>query len=121
LVIKPIGEEDIYKEVEKAPQFKGGQSELINFIVTNIQYPEKARDKGISGTVYISYVVEKSGEITNAKVKRGIGGGCDEEALRIVNLMPNWDPGENKGKAVRVAMVLPFKFNLEESDKKSDK
>ena len=120
-VIKPVGEEVIYKEVEEAPEFKGGKKELVNFIVKNITYPEKARQTGITGTVYISYVIEKNGEVTNAKVKRGIGGGCDEEALRIINLMPPWEPGKTEGEPVRVAMTLPLKFNLDDGPKKSDK
>lgn len=119
--IKPVGEEVSYKEVEEAPEFKGGQKELVNFIVKNITYPEKARQAGITGTVYISYVIEKNGEVTNAKVKRGIGGGCDEEALRIINLMPPWEPGKTKGEPVRVAMTLPLIFNLDDGPKKSDK
>jgi TonB family protein len=72
--------------------------------------------KGVTGTVYITFIIEKDGTLTNAKVLRGIGSGCDEEALRVVNMMPKWNPGEQKGKPVAVQFNLPIKFKLD-SDK----
>ena len=120
-VITPVGEEVIYTVVEKVPRFKGGSKEMISFIVKNITYPEKARKEGITGTVYVGCVIEKNGDVTNAKVKRGIGGGCDEEALRVISMMPPWEPGKVKGEPVRVAMGLPIKFALDDGPKKSDK
>ena len=68
---------------------------------------------GIQGTVYVSFVVKKSGTVDNAYILRGIGGGCDEEALKVVKSMPDWIPGEQKGKPVNVQMALPIKFKLE--------
>lgn len=103
----------IYKVVYKNPQFEGGQKGTQLFLVKNIKYPEEARKKGVTGTVYVSFVVEKDGSVTNAEIIRGIGSGCDEEVLRVMKLMPKWVPGEDEdGNKVRVAFALPVKFNL---------
>ncbi len=102
-----------YDKVEVKPEYPGGMKALGQFFSENIKYPEAAKKKGISGKVYISFVIDKKGNITKAELKKGIGHGCDEEALRIVNLMPNWAPGKNKGKAVKVSMVLPVEFKLD--------
>ena len=120
-VIKTKDEEMIYVEVEKPPQYKGGQKALVQFLVDNIKYPEKARDEGISGTVYVDYIITETGKVTNVKVKRGIGGGCDEEAVRVISIMPDWQPGYAHGKAVKVAMTLPISFRLDESKEKEKK
>ena len=121
VVIKPIGEEDVYTVAENVPKFKDGSKEMTSFIVKNISYPELARKEGITGTVYVGCIIEKDGSVTNAKVKRGIGGGCDEEALRVISMMPPWEPGTAKGEPVRVAMNIPIKFALDDGPKKSDK
>jgi len=105
--------EKVYAEVDKAPQFKGGQDGLIKFMIANFKYPEEARTKGISGSVTIQFVVDKNGVVTKAKVLKGIGGGCDEEALRVIRAMPKWIPGEQDGKTVNVEMKIPIKFNLD--------
>ncbi len=108
------GTEEIMVQ-EKMPVFPGGEDKLIKYIQKNVNYPKQARYKGIQGTVYTSFVVEKDGHITDVKVLRGIGGGCDEEALRVVSSLPNWTPGENfESKLVRVHFNLPIKFTLPE-------
>jgi protein TonB len=94
------------------PEFKGGAGAMTKYLVESIKYPKTAREKGINGTVYVTYVVEKDGAVSNVKILRGIGGGCDEEAIRVVREMPNWIPGKNKGKPVRVQFNLPIKFAL---------
>jgi len=71
-----------------------------------------ARESGIQGTVYVTFVVERNGNVTDVKILRGIGGGCDEEALRVVQNMPKWEPGKQRGKPVRVQFNMPIKFTL---------
>ena len=78
----------------------------------NIKYPEAAKKQGIQGTVYVSFVVEKDGTVSNVKLLKGIGGGCDEESIRIVKGMPKWKPGIQNGKTVRVLFNMPIYFKL---------
>jgi periplasmic protein TonB len=101
-----------YTQVKVMPQFPGGEDARMQYMVKAIKYPTAAKETGIQGTVNISFIVEKNGTITNTKVVKGIGSGCDEEALRVVKEMPKWKPGKHKGKAVRVQMVMPIKFAL---------
>jgi protein TonB len=104
--------EEIFSVVEAAPTFVGGDEARIKFISKNLKYPSAAIDQNIQGTVYVSFVVETDGSITNVTLKRDIGGGCGEEAMRVVKLMPKWNPGKQKGKFVRVQFILPIKFIL---------
>lgn len=97
--------------VEEMPQFPGGEAKLFMFL-SNVKYPSVARENGISGRVYITFVIDKNGIIREPKVLRGIGGGCDEEALRVVKAMPAWIPGKQNGIAVNVQYNLPINFNL---------
>jgi len=92
--------------------FPGGEEALITFIKKETKYPDSARVKAIEGTVYISFIVTKSGDIDNVKVLRGIGGGCDEEAVRVIKFMPRWKPGNIAGLPVAVKMNIPIKFSL---------
>jgi protein TonB len=85
---------------------------MMKFIAENVKYPAMAREAGISGNVFVSFVVNRNGEISNVKILRGIGGGCDEEAIRVVRLMPSWIPGKQNGKPVPVQFNLPIKFIL---------
>lgn len=98
--------------VEQNPEFTGGYEAMQKFLRDKIQYPTLAQESGIQGTVFISFVVSRTGKISNVKVLRGIGGGCDEEAVRVVNLMPNWVPGRQNGQAVPVQFQIPVKFQL---------
>jgi len=97
---------------EIAPEFPGGINALMNFIARNIRYPEMAREQMIQGRVYLSFIVEKDGSVSSIELLRGIGGGCDEEAIRVVHAMPAWQPGRQNGRAVRVAYNLPIRFSL---------
>ncbi len=99
--------------VEDEPQFPGGMEALMKYLSENIKYPEQAKKENIQGRVYVTFVVEKDGSITGAKVLRSIGGGCDEEALRVVNAMPKWEPGKLQGTPVRVQFNLPIVFKLQ--------
>ena len=98
--------------VEENPEFPGGDSERVKFLKENLTYPQEAREIGTSGTVYLEFIVERDGSISNITIKRGIGGGCDEEAIRVVRMMPKWKPGRQQGHEVRVQFMLPIKFTL---------
>ncbi|MCP4550924.1 MAG: M56 family metallopeptidase [Bacteroidetes bacterium] len=106
-------EDKIFVVVENQPEYPGGEDARIAFLGSNIKYPAAARKAGIQGVVYVTYVVEKDGSIKDARIVRGIGGGCDEEAVRVINAMPNWIPGTQRGKAVRVQFNLPIRFTLD--------
>jgi protein TonB len=108
---------DIYTVVEVMPEYPGGVNEMIKFLGENIKYPPTAKEKGISGTVYITFIVEKNGLVSNVNVLRGIGAGCDEEAIRVIKMMPKWKPGTQRGQAVRVQYNVPIKFTLDEEKK----
>ena len=98
--------------VETMPAFRGGQQKLFEFIGNNVVYPKEAIDAGIEGRVFVEFYIEKDGTVTDGKVLKGIGYGCDEEALRVIGLMPKWSPGMQRGKAVRVRYTLPINFKL---------
>ena len=104
----------IYESVEMAPEYIGGQSEMITFILKNLVYPESAKKEGATGTVYVQFVIEKDGSVTDATTMRGFHKDCDNEAVRVISIMPKWKPGEIKGEPVRVQMMLPMKFKLED-------
>lgn len=129
----------VYTVVEENPQFANGQDSMFRFLARNIQYPAEARQLQIQGTVYIGFIVEKDGSITNIKVKRNVpettinkvkilnvdgamtgtkdvkrqDHSCAKEAVRVISMMPKWKPGKSKGVPVRVAYTLPIKFKLE--------
>jgi TonB family protein len=114
--------EQVYNAVEKMPTFPGGDEARIDFMMKNLKYPEQAKKNGVQGKVFVTFIVETDGSLTNVKVMRGIGAGCDEEAVRVIKLMPKWTPGIEKGKPVKVQFVLPIKFALgEKSDADKDK
>ena len=102
----------IFDVVEEMPQFPGGPSGLFEYLSTNIQYPKEAEDTGIQGRVIVTFVVEKDGSITNAKINKTIDPSLDKEALRVVMAMPNWIPGKQNGQSVRVKYTVPVTFKL---------
>jgi len=108
-----IVEAEIFTVVESMPEFPGGTGELYKYLGKSIKYPPLAKESGIQGRVFVNFVVEPDGSISNVKVLRGIGGGCDEEAMRVVKNMPTWKPGKQRGKSVRVSYNLPIKFTLQ--------
>lgn len=105
-------EEQVFMVVESMPQFPGGENGLMKYLSENISYPKAARESGIQGRVFVSFVVEKDGKVTNIIILRGIGGGCDEEAIKVVQKMPKWIPGKQRGMPVRVQFNLPINFTL---------
>lgn len=109
-----------YDVVDEMPQFPGGPSALFEFISKNIQYPKEAEDANLQGRVIISFVVEKDGSVSNAKVVRPIDPLLDAEALRVVNSMPKWIPGKQNGEAFRVKYTIPVTFRVEGGIKGAD-
>ena len=110
-------EDTVYQIVEEMPKFPGGEKALMDYVSNNVKYPEEAKNKNIAGRVFVSFVVEKDGSIGEVKVLRGIGGGCDEEAVRVIKGMPKWKPGIQKGKPVRVSYQIPIYFKLDTPQK----
>ena len=108
-----IVEAEIFKVVEEMPEFPGGPAKMMEYIQKNMKYPMMARESDIQGRVFVNFVVEPDGSISNVTVMRGIGGGCDEEALRVVQSMPNWKPGKQRGSAVRCSFTVPIIFKLQ--------
>lgn len=105
-------EEPIFIIVESMPMFPGGEEARLKYLNENVKYPLMAKEAGIQGKVFLEFVVEKDGSVTGVKVIRGIGGGCDEEALRVVEDMPRWIPGKQRGVPVRVRFNMPIRFVL---------
>ena len=108
------GESDVYQIVEQMPEFPGGVAELFHYISKNIHYPQKAREKGIQGRVFIGFIVEKDGSISNVRNLRGVDSELDAEAIRVVKSMPKWKPGKHNGEFVRVSYQIPILFKLED-------
>ena len=106
--------------VEQMPEFPGGQIAMLDFLSKNIRYPEEAHKAGIQGRVVATFVVEKDGSISNAKVMRSIDPLLDAEALRVISSMPNWIPGKQDGKPVAVKYTIPVTFKLNSSEKKDE-
>lgn len=115
----PIGAEITESEgvvdvafVEQNPEFPGGQDAFAKHLQRNLRYPPLARENNIQGRVYVSFVVERDGSLSDIKIERGIGGGCDEEALRVLRITKGWKPGIQNGRPVRVKYTLPIIFQL---------
>ncbi|NID09015.1 energy transducer TonB [Fibrella aestuarina] len=106
-----IGE--VFTVVEQNPEFPGGEAGMKTFISTNLRYPEEARKQQIEGDVYVHYIVTKDGSIVQPKIIKGIGAGCDEEALRLVKAMPRYKPGAQSGTLVAVAYNQRIEFRLD--------
>ncbi len=103
---------EIIMYVEQHPEFPGGEEAMHRFLDANIRYPDAARENDIAGRVLVRFMVNEDGTISHAKVERGIGYRCDEEALRVIRAMPRWHPGKVNGKPVRAMYVLPITFRL---------
>ncbi len=110
--VEEVVEEEIFTIVEDMPSFPGGEEALFKYLGQNIKYPQIAKEAGITGRVFVNFVIDKEGNVTDVKVLRGIGGGCDEEAVRVVKNMPKWSAGKQRGKPVKVSYNLPIKFSL---------
>ncbi len=116
-VVEPVKvvEDKVYEtfDIQKMPSFPGGEAELQKFLRDNINYPAIARENNIQGTAALSFVVGKDGSISSVTILKEPGGGCGKEAVRVVNSMPKWTPGEANGNPVKVKFTLPVRFRLE--------
>ena len=116
-VFEPKEDEDrpgVYIVVDQMPEFPSGDKGLYEFIADNIKYPAEAKEEGLKGRVFVNFIVEPDGSVSDIRVLRGIGGGCDEEAVRVVESMPRFKPGMQDGEAVRVSYTVPIFFRLED-------
>ena len=104
--------DEIFTIVEEQPSPKGGIRAFYQYVSSNLEYPAKARRMGLEGRVFVEFVVEKDGSLTDVNIARGIGGGCDEEAVRVISSAPRWNPGKQRGREVRVRMVMPIMFKI---------
>lgn len=104
--------EEIFVVVEKQPEFPGGNTAMMKFLSSNIKYPVIAQENGIHGRVICNFVVERDGSITDVQVVRGVDPSLDKEAVRVIQSMPKWEPGKQRGSAVRVRFTLPVVFRL---------
>ena len=112
---EPVEEEvadEVFTIVEQQPEYPGGMSAFYQFVQKKLKYPSQARRMGIEGKVFVQFVVDKAGNITEVLAVRGIGAGCDEEAVRVIKSSPQWKAGKQRGKAVKVRMILPITFKL---------
>src|SRR5690606_28388713 len=111
---EPVEEvaEEVFTIVEEQPTPKGGMSAFYEYVKKELKYPAQARRMGIEGKVYVQFVVDKDGSITEVTAIKGIGAGCDEEAVRVLEGAPKWSPGKQRGRAVKGRMILPITFKL---------
>lgn len=104
----------VFFAVEQEPEFVGGMEKFWEYVKNNIKYPSPALKDKVEGKVYLTFIVEKNGSLTDIKVVRGIGSGCDEEAIRLIKECPKWNPGIQNGRNVRVQYMAPISFNISE-------
>jgi protein TonB len=120
-----VSDNEVFIAVEDMPRYKGCegikdndaafecfQKEVGKFLGKNINYPQKAKEANVEGVVYVNFVVDQSGKVADVKLLRGIGFGCDEEATRVVKMLPQFTPGKQRGRAVKVSFNLPISFKL---------
>jgi TonB family protein len=105
-----VDDNTVYTRVDKMPEFPGGQVALVKFLSKNIKYPEKFKKEKINGRVFVSFVIDKTGKVIKAKIEKSLNELCDAEALRVINKMPDWIPGEKNGEKVAVQFGLPVNF-----------
>ena len=110
--VAEIDPDKVFKVVESMPKFPGGVEALMRYLSKNIIYPSIAQEMGIQGKVYVQFVVNKNGEIVDITIAKGVDRSLNEEALRVVQNMPNWKPGKQRGKAVNVSYNIPINFKL---------
>ena len=108
-----VEEEQIFQIVEEPASFPGGMGECMKWLGKNIKYPTISQENGVQGRVIVQFVINRDGSIVDAKVVRGVDPYLDKEALRVVNQMPKWSPGKQRGKAVRCQFTLPVQFRLQ--------
>ena len=110
--IEEESDEEFFMVVENMPEFPGGDAGLMKYIQNNVKYPPIAKEYNITGKVYVSFIVDKSGSVTDVKIARGVDKSLDAEAVRVVKSLPKYKPGKQRGKAVRVMFTIPINFTL---------
>ena len=111
--------EKVYTYVENPPSFPGGEKAFSKYLAENIIYPKEAKEKGIEGKVYLQFVINEEGSVTDVKIiRKSVNSSLDEEAIRVVKNMPKWIPGKQNGKVVKVQFTLPIVFKLDGDKKK---
>lgn len=105
-------EGEILQVVDNMPTFKGGQEAYVEFLMSNLKYPNEAQNQGVEGIVYVQFIVTKDGKVAEAQIKKGVSKELDAEALRVVNMCPDWNPGSHEGKLVNTIFMMPIKFKL---------
>ena len=105
-------EAEVFFIVENMPEFPGGDLALRKHIADNVKYPEIAKENGLSGKVFVQFVINQRGEVENVKIARGVDPALDKEAIRVVQGLPKWKPGSQRGKPVRVSYTVPINFQL---------
>ena len=110
--ITPPPADEIFDVVEEEPAFPGGEDKMQEFIKKNVKYPDMSVQMGDQGKIYVRFVVEKDGSITNVSIARGVTPELDKEAMRVVKMMPNWSPGKQRARPVRTNVVIPIVFKL---------
>lgn len=116
-----LAQDQVFLMVEEQPEFTGGNKAFAKYLRKNLKYPKKARRMGIEGKVFVEFVVNKDGSLADIEIIKGIGGGCDEEAVRVLKNSPKWIPGKQRGKSVRVKMSVPIVFRLTGGNEKQAK
>lgn len=109
-------EEQMFFIVEKMPEFPGGDLGLRNYIASNVQYPDTAREAGIEGKIYVRFCVTKNGSVSQVAIARGADPILNKEAIRVVKTLPKWKPGEHRGRKVNVWYTIPIDFSLSENE-----
>ncbi len=105
--------EEIFTIVEDPAEPNGGMQAFYKYVGSKLKYPSQAKRMGVEGKVFVEFVVDKDGTLTNVRAVRGIGAGCDEEAVRVIKNAAKWKPGKQRGRAVKVKIVLPISFKLQ--------
>ena len=113
-------QDDAYVIVEEMPEFPGGENAVLMYIAENVVYPEEAKAKDIEGTVYVKFVVNSEGKVENVTTLRGVDPLLDQEAIKVIENMPEWKPGYQSGKPVSVTMTVPIRFQIVDDDKEEE-
>ena len=112
--------DDVFVVVDEMPEFPGGTMALLQFLASNIKYPAECKEKGIQGRVLVSFTVNKDGSIIDPEVVKSVDPALDAVALKVVNAMPTWKPGKQKGETVRVRYTVPLNFRLDREEKEAE-
>ena len=116
--IEKVAEDvEIFGMVEEMPSFPGGEVKLVEYIAKNLNYPQEAIEKGIEGRVFVGFIIDVDGSVTDVVLLRGNGGGCDEEAIRVIKSLPKWRPAKQNGVFSRVSYQIPVNFKLDDKTK----